>query len=130
MSDERPFSTFWLLVSTAIFVVWEVVLGGFVGSLMQGAFTSHMLVHRLEVVLSLGAFFLGGFTVGLVSPGKRLREPAAGAALSIGVTFLIAIFTPYRFWFGASLGRVLLACGIGWLVALYGAHLGEKATGN
>jgi hypothetical protein len=62
-------------------------------------------------------------------PGARLVEPAIGAAITVVFTFLISFFTPVTF-FAAEPGRMLFGSGIAFVPALFGAHLGERITGN
>ena len=88
-----------------------------------------MLQLRLELGLSLLSFVIGGFLVGVLSPGPRLVEPAIGAAATVVFTFLISFFTPVAF-LQASGDRILIGGALGFGVALFGAHIGEKLTGN
>ena len=130
MSDtERPVSKAWIVASIAIFMVLELLLGGLMADVLAGRSTSHMLQLRLELGLSLLSFLVGGFLVGILSPGPRLVEPAVGAAATVVFTFLISFFTPVAF-LQASGDRILIGGVMGFLVALFGAHLGEKLTGN
>lgn len=128
-TEPRPFSWAWVGVSVVVFTAWELVLGGFISELLEARFTSHMLRLRLETVLSLGAYLGGGFTVGVISPGVRLAEPAVAAALSVALTFLISVLTPLRLY---QIGGVRLVVGavLAAAIGAYGAHLGEKLTGN
>lgn len=125
----RPFSRSWLLASIAIFVAIELLLGGWAAHMLAGRQVSHMLSLRVELFMSLLSFGVGGFIVGLISPGKRLVEPAIGAAVSVVFTFLISVFTPITF-IAAAPGRMLVGGAIAFVIALFGAHLGEKLTGN
>jgi len=126
---DRPFSKAWLVASIVLFTTTELVLGGFISHAVSGRFVSHMLTLRLEMALSLASYFAGGYLVGLISPGPRLLEPAVAAACSVVFTFLISIFTPLTF-FHADPSKMLLGGVLAFGVALFGAHLGEKVTGN
>jgi hypothetical protein len=126
---DRPFSRRWLLSSIVIFTGLELLLGGWLASVFAGRNVSHMLSLRVELFLSLASYFGGGFVVGLISPGPRLLEPAIGAAVSVVFTFLIAFFTPVIF-FHADPSRMVVGGVLAFGVALFGAHLGERLTGN
>ena len=126
---KRPVSRAWLAASVLIFTVLELLLGGWLASVFAGRNVSHMLALRVELLMSLGSYFLGGLIVGLISPGKRLLEPAIAAAISVLFTFLIAFFTPVIF-FHADPSRMVVGGVVAFLIALFGAHLGEKLTGN
>jgi hypothetical protein len=128
-SADRPFSNSWLVASIFIFVALELLVGGFVAKLLAGRNVSHMLGLRMELAMSLLAYTGGGFIVGLISPGRRLLEPAIAASVSVLFTFLIAFFTPVVF-FHADPGRMVVGGGIAFVLALFGAHWGEKLTGN
>ncbi|MCB9664508.1 MAG: hypothetical protein H6732_10355 [Alphaproteobacteria bacterium] len=125
----RPLSWTWVGISFLLFTVCEVLLGFVVGEWLLGGFTSHMLRLRMELFVSLGSYLLGGFVVGLVSPGLRLLEPAVGAALSVVVTYGIAWFTPV-WWYRQPGAGMLVGAVIAFGVGLYGAHLGERVAGN
>jgi len=73
----------------------------------------------------LASYFIGGFLIGLLSPGIRVLEPALGAFLAVGFTFLYGFFTPFSF-FAFSLGKIFIGGGIAFGLALLGAKLGEK----
>lgn len=125
---KQPFSRKWVLISMAIFIGIELFLGGFVGNLAGGYMSIH-LRFMLQGLLNLISYFIGGFIIGVISPGVRIYEPAAGAFLSVGVMLILTFFTPYRF-IHFSLVKLLIGGGIAFGLALYGARLGEKVTGN
>ncbi len=130
MSDlRRPISKGWVAASIVIFLGLELLLGGLVTDLIADRTTSHMLEMRLELILSLLSFLVGGFVVGVFSPGPRLVEPAIGAAVTVAFTFLVTAFTPVAF-LRAPADRILIGGILAFGVALFGAHLGEKLTGN
>ena len=127
MKQEQPFSRNWLIFSVVIFMVFEIVIGGWLAQVLVGKRISHMLSLRIELILSLGSFFLGGLVVGLISPGRRLMEPAIAAAISVVLTFMISFFTPLMF-VQASVSRMLIGGAVAFIVALWGADLGERLT--
>ena len=128
-ANERPVSTKWIVLSVVIFTAFEILLGQGLTRLLAGSTTSHMLMLRLEMVLMSASFMAGGFLIGVLSPGPRLVEPAIGAAITVVFTFFIAFFSPIMIY-QASVSRMLIGGAIGFGLALFGAHLGEKMTGN
>ena len=127
MTDVRSFSRRWVLISLVLFVGVEAVLGGFVGRVILGRFLSQPLALRLELVLMLSSYFVGGLVIGLVSRSVRLLEPAVAAFLAVALTFLYTAFTPVRFY-GFSSGRILVGGAIAFGLALLGADLGERVA--
>lgn len=113
----------------AAFVGIELVLGALVGELLLGNAFSYNLRFLLQGLLNIASYFLGGLLIGAVSPGLRLREPAVGAALAIVLMFSLTALTPFRF-IGATGGKLVLGAAIAFCLALIGAALGEKLTGN
>lgn len=84
MNDSRQtFSKQWMWISFGVFIVTELVLGALVGGLVVGKFMSLSLRFMLQGLLNLLAYLIGGFIIGLISPGIRIYEPAAGAFLSV-----------------------------------------------
>ncbi len=131
MSDpfERPFSTAWTMLSLLLFLAAELFIGAWLGPLVTGKYVSPMFHYQAQMLLHLVALYLGGLAVGVLSPGRRLLEPAVGGFLSVLVTFLMSFFMPT--WFlRFDLMKVLIGGGIGFGVALLGAWHGEKLMGN
>ena len=83
----------------------------------------------VQGLLNLISYFIGGFIIGLISPGIRIYEPAVGAFLSVLVMLVLTFFTPYSF-LHFSLLKVIIGGGIAFFLALSGAKLGEKLAGN
>ena len=130
MNDSRQtFSKQWMWISFGVFVATELVLGALVGGLVVGRFMSLSLRFMLQGLLNLLAYFIGGFIVGLISPGIRIYEPAAGAFLSVLVMLVLTLFTPFSF-IHFSLTKVLIGGGIAFFLALTGAKIGERIAGN
>ncbi len=126
---ERPFSTAWTLLSLVLFLAVELVIGHWLGPLISGAYVSPMFHYQVQMLLHLFAFYLGGLAVGVVSPGRRMLEPAIGAFVSVLVVFLMSFFMP-NWFFNFDLTKVVVGGGIGFGVALLGAFHGEKMMGN
>ncbi len=127
--NEQSFSKKWMFASVAIFIGVELILGGLVGNVVIGRFLSRSLYFILQGVLNLVSFFIGGFIIGLISPGIRIHEPAVGAFLSVSIMLCLSIFTPYSF-IHFSLTKMLVGGVIAFFLALVGARLGEKIAGN
>ena len=119
------FSTGWVWMSFAFFTIVEVTMGGFVAPMLAQRFMSHIAILRLEVLIILISYFAGAFAIGLISPAVRVIEPAAGAAISALLPFLIGIFSPVRF-FHLDGTRPWIAAAIAFFVAMAGADAGER----
>jgi hypothetical protein len=87
------------------------------------------LRFTLQGLLNLVSYFIGGLIIGLISPGLRIHEPAAGAFLSVTLMLSLTLFTPYSF-IRFSLTKMLIGGAIAFWLALLGARLGEKIAGN
>jgi len=125
----QPFSTKWMLASMAIFIGIELLLGGIVGQIVVGRFMSLSLRFMLQGLLNVVSFFIGGFIIGVISPGLRVREPATGAFLSVALMLILSIFTPYSF-IRFSLTKMIIGGIVAFCLALTGAKIGEKVTGH
>ena len=125
----RPFSWKWVLISMAVFVAVELILGGFFGHVLLGRYTSISLRFMLQGLLHVVSFFVGGLIVGFFSPGVRIQEPATGAFLSVALMLSMSLFTPYSF-IRFSLFKMLLGGAVAFALALAGAKLGERLSGN
>ena len=76
----------------------------------------------LLALLSFASFVLGGFIVGLKSPGRTILEPGISAAIAVLLSLLIA---------GSfSIGGVLAAGVVPFLGGLLGGWLGERQQGR
>ena len=126
---QRPFSKKWVGISMLVFIAVELFLGGFVAQLLVGKFISIGLRFTLQGGLYLISFFIGGFIIGLISPGIRIAEPAVGAFLSVAFMLFVSIFTPYSF-IRFSLTRMLIGGVVAFFLALWGARTGERLMGN
>ena len=127
--SRLPFSYRWMLASLGVFVLIELLLGGLLGSVLLGGYASLSLKFLVQGALNLASYFIGGVIIGLVSPGVRTLEPAAGAFLAVALMLSMALFTPYSF-IQFSMEKLLLGGAIAFALALGGARLGERLTGN
>ncbi|MGK0290599.1 MAG: hypothetical protein ACI86H_002058 [bacterium] len=128
-NQPKLFSKNWVLASILIFIVCEVILGEILGKHVFGSFISRSLRYRVEVLLIFSSYFVGGFITGFISPTVRILEPAIGAFFSVALTFIYSLFIPLSF-FRFSLSRILIAGGIAFVLAYFGAKYGEKIAGK
>ena len=128
-ADAQTFSVKWVLLSVLIYIIAEIVLGIWVGGMVVDKYMSLSLRFMLQGILNLVSYFVGGFIIGLISPGLRIYEPAAGAFLAVSLMLLLSFFTPYRF-IQFSMTKMLVGGGIAFFLALAGARLGERLSGN
>lgn len=119
----------WVMLSVVLFLAMELGIGAWLAPLIAGKYVSPMFHFQVQLLMHLAALYLGGLVVGLLSPGRRLLEPAVGAALSVALTFAFSLFMPTRFY-AFDLSRLVLASGIGFACALLGAWHGESLMGN
>jgi hypothetical protein len=115
----------WIVASFAVFIAAELLLGVFVGKLVSAKFVGHVNQIRLEVMMILGSYYVGGFIIGLVSPRVRIAEPAIGAGLAVMATFLIGFFTPVLV-LGFRGGKMLIGGAIAFTLAFLGSRTGER----
>lgn len=127
--SNRPFSMAWMLTSVGLFLACELTIGTWLGPVVLGKYVSPMFHLQLQMMMHLASFYLGGFLVGLISPGIRLKEPAVAAFLSVAVVFMISFFMP-TFFYPFSMNRMLVGGAIALVLALAGAYSGEKTMGN
>lgn len=113
----------------AAFIAAELVIGGLLGELLLGRAASINTNFLLQGLFNLAGFALGGFAIGLVSPGRRIIEPAVGAAATMVLISILALFVPFRY-LGYSSGGMLFAALFAAAIAGAGAYGGEKLTGN
>lgn len=112
-----------------VFIASEIVIGYFLGNLIVGRFASMGLKFLMQGLSMLIGFYVGGFLVGVISPGVRIWEPAAGAFCSVGLLMVVTLFTPSVFYH-FSLIKVILGGIIAFALALYGARMGERVMRN
>jgi hypothetical protein len=76
------------------------------------------------MVICIPVWFLGGLLVGMISPGRTFIEPAVASLLvAIPTTFLLIQSQTVR---SMPLFLYLIFAGIGILLALIGAYIGER----
>ena len=72
----------------------------------------------LGALISIASFTIGGYIVGLKSPGRTILEPGISAAIAVIISLLLS---------GAfTLGNLLVGGLIPFLAGLLGGYLGER----
>jgi hypothetical protein len=128
--ETHSFSYKWTLAAVVVYTAMEIGIAIFLApAIFAGRLASPMLQMRLQMIMHLGSFFLGGIVVGVLSPGVRLVEPALGAFLAVAIVFTMSFFMPtwFHHW---STNKVLIGGGIALVLGLLGAWTGEKWMGN
>mgnify|MGYP001213638485 CR=1 FL=1 len=129
MKRKKPLSKNWVIISFIIFIVVEIIIGSFIGQFVAGTFVSYNLRHLLQGLFNLAGYLVGGFLIGVISPGIRVLESAIGAFLSVVFMLGLSILSPFTF-IHFSLTKVLLGGGIAFYLAMSGAKFGEKMSGS
>lgn len=119
------FSRGWVLASIAAFTVVEIVIGGYIAPVLAGRFISSIAELKLEVLLVLGSYLVGGFLIGLFSPTVRVAEASVGAFVAALLPFMMGVLSPVRFYV-TSTGRMVAAGLISAFLAYTGADAGER----
>ena len=118
-----------MLLSMAIFIASEILIGVVIGTVIVGKYVSMGLQFTLHGLCMLMSFYVGGFIIGIISPGKRIAEPAVGAFGSVALIMVVTLFTPSR-WFHFGLTKLILGGAIAFGLAYSGAVSAEKIMGN
>ncbi len=126
---NRGFSRRWVGLSMIVFVAAEVLIGGVLGELIAGRMLSINTSFLLQGLLNLAGFVVGGFVVGVISPGRRVAEPAMAGFATIVLIAILSVFVPFRYM-GYRGSSLLLAGAIAAGLAALGATWGERLTGN
>jgi hypothetical protein len=82
---------------------------------------------KIEMLVMLASYFVGGLVVGFVSRGRRVDEPIIAAFLAVLITFCLTFFTPLRF-FRFSIVRVLVGGLIAAVFAVLGVDAGSRGA--
>lgn len=129
-SPDPPLSTGWIVASVILYIAMEILVSLLLSPvLLASRLSSPMLQMRLDMILHLCSYFLGGIAVGIISPRIRIREPGIGAVISVVLVFLTGFFMPGRF-LRFSLFNVAVGGGIACVLAMFGAYLAERWMGN
>ena len=122
--DHKPFSWGLVFGCLVLFIIIEMILGGFVGPFVAGRYLSYTLTFSLRGFLNLASFFLGGMLIGAVSPVRRFYEPAVAAFLYIFLMFCLNFFHPHRFYI-FQFSKALIGGGIAFVLAYLGTQTGN-----
>lgn len=119
-----------MIASVVIFTAMEIVIALVLApAIFAGRLASPMLQIRLQMMMHLASFLVGGIFVGIISPRVRMMEPAVGAFIAVVLVFLMSVFMPHHF-FHWSWTKIAVGGGIAFAIALFGAYTGEKWMGN
>lgn len=128
--QTHPFSLRWVFASVLIITGLEIAIAlAIAPAIFAGRLASQMLQMRLEILMHLASFYVGGVVVGVISPGVRLAEPAVGAFVSVLLVFMLSLFMPHSFMHFDTT-KILIGGGIAFVLALMGAFTGERLMGN
>ncbi|MBI1944944.1 MAG: hypothetical protein HYS27_04565 [Deltaproteobacteria bacterium] len=128
--NAQPFSWAWVIASVLIITAMEICIAVVISpAILASRLASTMVQLRLDMLMHLASFLLGGWFVGVISPRVRLWEPAVGAAIAVIIVFLMTFFLPHSYirW---DWTKIFVGGGIGFVLALAGAYTGEKWMGN
>ncbi|MDP2342024.1 MAG: hypothetical protein Q8O67_13785 [Deltaproteobacteria bacterium] len=113
-----------------IYTAMEIGIALFLApAIFAGRLASPMLQMRMQMIMHLASFYVGGVVVGVISPGVRLTEPAIGAFVAVMIVFLMSFFMPHSFMH-FDLTKIAVGGGIGFGLGLAGAWSGERIMGN
>ena len=112
-----------------VFIGVELTVSTLVGRALLANAMSVSLNFTLRGLLHVSSFFVGGFLIGVVSPRLRMWEPAVGAFCAVLLMFLLTAFVPNVFVRFEG-GKLMMAGSFALVLALVGARLGEKLTGD
>lgn len=128
--QPQPFSTWWMIASVLIFTGMEIAIAIVLApAIFAGRLASPMLQMRLQMIMHLASFLVGGIFVGVISPRVRMMEPAVGAFIAVALVFLMSVFMPHSF-FHWDWTKIFIGGGIAFGLALFGAYTAEKWMGN
>lgn len=128
--QTHPFSAKWVMASVVIYTAMEIGIAVFLApAIFAGRLASTMLQIRLEMLMHLASFYVGGVAVGVISPGVRLAEPAIGAFIAVVLVFSMSMFMPMSFM-NFDTTKIAIGGGIAMVLALMGAFTGERIMGN
>ena len=129
-NNTQPFSTGWVIASVLIFTAMEICIAMLLApAIFAGRLASPMLQMRMQMLMHLGSFYVGGIFVGIISPRIRLWEPAVGAFVAVLLVFLMSVFMPHSWW-SWDWSKIIVGGGIAFGLGLAGAYTGEKWMGN
>jgi len=124
-NQQTGFSPVWIVISFAIYLVLQGIF--LVG--LDVALDAYDPQGFWGLVISIPIWFIGGIIVGRLSPGRTFIEPAIGAILACIPT------VAYIMWITADgfmpgMLELLILGGMGVMISLFGAFLGEKLQGK
>jgi hypothetical protein len=134
--SKRSISYKWVLIGAGVIfalnLLMRALLADPVKTNLLTAFPGMTGVLLFVGIVAFVSFFVGGAMIGIFSPGETIREPAIAAAIAIGLNTI----ENFRNVDGTNLTVTswligsAVSLGIGFVMALGGAWLGEKIQGQ
>lgn len=132
---DPGFRWFWSIAALVIFAI-SLAVSLVIASIVWRAPTLDDVVNieKALIAVFLIPCAVSGMVIGLVSPGRTIREPAVGivSPIVLAFGFLAAFVLPGHE--GAGYGVLAMGCGAAaaamLVVTLIGAWIGEKLQGN
>jgi hypothetical protein len=124
-NQQTGFSPVWIVISFAIYLVLQGIF--LVG--LDLALDAYDPQGFWGLVISIPIWFVGGIIVGRLSPGRTFIEPTIGAILACIPTVAYIIWITAEGFMPGMLELLILG-GMGVMISLFGAFLGEKLQGR
>jgi hypothetical protein len=124
-NQQTGFSPVWIAISFAIYLVLQGIF--LVG--LDLALDAYDPQGFWGLVISIPIWFVGGIIVGRLSPGRTFIEPTIGAILACIPTVAYIIWITAEGFMPGMLELLILG-GMGVMISLFGAFLGEKLQGK
>lgn len=134
--SKRAISYKWVLLGAGIIVGLNLVMRALLAdpapTIIMTSFPGLTGILFIIALTAFVSFFFGGALIGFFSPGETIREPAIAAVIAAGLNVVENFRNvdgknlTVAGWFIGS----LLSLGIGFMMALAGAWLGEKLQGT
>lgn len=134
--SKRTISYKWVLIGAGIIfaqnLLMRALLADPVKTQLITSFPGLTGVLIFIGIIAFVSFFVGGAMIGVFSPGETIKEPGIAAAIAAGLNALENFrnvdgksFTVLDWLIGS-----LLILGIGFVMAVGGAWVGEKLQGD
>jgi hypothetical protein len=139
MSNRKELSYKWVIIGGFVIITLHtlmrlLLLGGVTASIITsyGQTTGSLIVAG---IVAFVAYFIGGGIIGFFSPGETVKEPALATFMAIlpnalhNFMWYVELDSSQYFLSGWALGT-LITLGVGILMAVGGAFIGEKFQGQ
>lgn len=134
--SKRKVSYKWVLIGAGIIVIQNLLIQALLADPVKTqlitSFPGLTGVLLFIGIVAFVSFFVGGALIGVFSPGETIREPAYAAMIAGGLNSLEnfrnvngTTFTVVHWLIGSA-----VVLGVGFVMALGGAWVGEKIQGD